>query len=167
MSSIIKIADELKIAQRSFLDFGEFYAKLILWSKLKGYNFSEVEYRDQEDPKGKQVEIVWEGSAKYDDYAKFVILVEIRALGLTPVELEQNGSKIKTFKGDFTVKISSQVVIDYNDQYNTPFKKMLRRLYDRFIVNERIESYKTNLDGDTQQLVGEVKSFFAMFGAPQ
>lgn len=167
MSSIIRVADELKIAQRSFLDFGEFYTKLLLWSNLRGYNFKETEYRDQEELRGKQVEILWEGSSKYDDYAKFVIQVQIRILGLSQVELEKNGAKVKTFKGDFTIKVSSHVVIDYNEEYNTPFNKFLRRLYDRFIIKDRIESYKTNLDNDTQEFIGEIKSFFAMFGAPE
>ncbi|HLD15131.1 MAG TPA: hypothetical protein VJB94_00960 [Candidatus Nanoarchaeia archaeon] len=167
MSSIIRVAEDLKIAQRSMLDFAEFYSKIILWSNLRGFNFNEKEYRDQDDPRGKQVEIIWEGSTDYDDYAKFTIEVQIRILGLNAVELEKNGSKLKTFKGDFTIKVNSYVTLDYNNDFQTPFKKFLRRIYDRFIVKDRIESYKKNLDGATQELVSEIKSFFSMFGAPE
>ncbi|MDP1729119.1 MAG: hypothetical protein Q8L27_02870, partial [archaeon] len=54
---------------------------------------------------------------------------------------------------------------DYQDQFGNGFKKILREMYDKYIIPSRISNYKRSLEDDTNELMAEIKSFFAMFGA--
>ena len=165
MSASITVGDNLKIQYVSVVDYDDFYKKIVRWFELKGYSFREVEYRDIEDAKGKSFEIIWEATNNVDDYAKFVIKMETMALGFQKLEMEKDGKKIKTNKANFTIKIDSKIIMDYQDQFGNGFKKILREMYDKYIIPSRISNYKQSLEDDTNELMAEIKSFFAMFGA--
>mgnify|MGYP001593458263 CR=1 FL=1 len=165
MSSTIRILEDAKLKYKDILDFDEFYKKMALWFKLKGYTFAETQYNEFDDPRGKQIELIWETNKKFDVYAKFLIKIQTRILAFNKIEIEKEGKKVKTSKGDFSFRINTFVVLDYDNNFDSGFKKILREIYDRFVIQSRIENYKISMQKDSEELLSEMKSFFAMFGS--
>src|SRR3989344_7314259 len=81
----------------NFKDFYKF-AHDYLTDEL-GYYVAETKYKEKLSGNSKDIEIVWEGEIKIDAYFKFKIKFDMLIQGLSEIEVEQNGKKIKTNKG--------------------------------------------------------------------
>lgn len=157
------LLQDYKLKQDSIFDLGELYKLLFRWFENNGYSFYEKNYVDQETPTGKLLQIYWVAEKKIDTYIKFGIEVNYFATGLSKVEIERGGVKISTNKGGIQLNISAYLMKDYDSKWSSsPLMKNMRRMYDSFIIRERIGSLTGELDNECQSLLDEIRSFLAL-----
>lgn len=156
---------EGKIRQVGLFDFKEFYRFCYTWLVDEGYFLSEKKYSEKITATGKEVEIEWNALKKISDYFRFSLKVNWRILGMTSVEVEDNGKKIKMNKGDVEIKVSATLEKDYEHRWESyAFLKFLRGIYDRYIIRGRIDLYEDKIFSETDEFLAQAKSFLAIEG---
>lgn len=154
-----------KVKQKGIFDYKEMYIFAYSWLTDKGYSLVEKNYTEKVNPDGKEVEIEWDASRRISDYFKFILKVNWRILGMTDVEVEKNGAKVKINKGYLEIKVKAVLEKDYEHRWeNSPFLKFMRGLYDRYIIKGRIEGYEGKIYGDADEFLAQIKSFLALEG---
>lgn len=156
------IVQGIKVKQKTIFDMAELYKMMYRWFELYGYIHQEVEYRDSDEPNGKHLEIRWYQEKKIDDYFKFVIEISFLVLGLSKVEVEKNGVKSSTNKGEVEMRFDAYLLKDYDDKWNNSMMKFFRDLYDKFIIKKRIETFEGLLHTELYKLIDEVKAYLDM-----
>ncbi|MFA6022706.1 MAG: hypothetical protein WC781_01315 [Candidatus Pacearchaeota archaeon] len=156
---------ESKVKYSGIFDFKEVYQFVYRWLDEEDYWIEEKKYIEEVSGDTKKVEIQWIASKKISDYFKFEHKLNWRIIGLTSIEVEKNGKKIKMNKGNFEIKIASTLVKDWEGTWEKqPYMKFLRGLYDRFLIEGRIKSYEIKCFLDGQDLAEQIKAFFAIEG---
>lgn len=156
------IAQAIKVKQRSVFDLSELYLLLYKWFELYGYDFQEQEYRDIEKAGKKNLEIRWYAEKKIDDYIKFVIKISFMVLGLESVEIEAEGVKRKSSKGEVEFRFDAFLLKDYEDYWEKGFIKFIREVYDKYIIKGRIDNLEGELQGELYKFIDEIKAFLNM-----
>lgn len=154
------IVPNVKIKERSVFSLDELYKLLYRWFELHMYDFQEQEYRNEVTGDTKHVEIKWHAEKKIDDYFKFVLEINFLVLGLADVEIEQDGIKIKTNKGEIETRVKAYIIKDYDKRWeSSPIMRFLRDFYDKKIIKTRIDGYENELYEETYNFVNELKAF--------
>ena len=154
---------DFKLKQDSIFDLDELYKTLFRWFENNGYNFYEKSYQDQETPGGKIILISWTAEKKIDTYIKFGIDMTYTITGLNKIEIERSGTKISTNKGKIQTQISAYLLKDYDNKWSTsPFMKYARRIYDAYIIRNRVEHLEGTLINEYQALIDEIRSFLVL-----
>jgi hypothetical protein len=145
--------------------FKETYRFVYDWFIDNDYDLIEKSYIERIKPDGKEVEIKWEAERKVSDYFKFQIKADWKITGLTEVEVQKEGVKVKMNKGTVEIRFTGTLIKDYESRWeDAPFLKFLRGVYDRYIIRARIEQYETKLFGEVDEVVSEAKSYLAVEG---
>lgn len=146
-------------------DFKETYRFVYDWFIDKGYKLVEKGYSEKIKPDGKEIEIKWEAKRKISDYFRFMIKADWRILGMTSVEVQKGGAKVKMNKGYIEIKFSAILVKDYEHRWeNNAFIKFLRGAYDRYIIKSRISDYEDRLLAEVDEVIAQTKSFLTIEG---
>ena len=157
------IVQGYKIKQSSIFDLDELYKTLFRWFENNGYSFYEENYQDTDTPGGKQLQIYWRAEKKVDTYVMFAIEIAYLVTGLSKVEVERGGTKIKTNSGSIELRINLFMVKDYDDKWTkSGVGKNMRMLYDKFVARERLEKQEDQILGDYAALLDEIRSFLAL-----
>jgi hypothetical protein len=147
-------------------DFKAFYNFVYGW--LKEYKYQLIEeksYSEKIKPDGKEIEIHWEARKKISDYFRFLIKLDWLVLGMTTVEVEREGVKVKLNKGAIEIVITGYLEKDYENRWETnAFSKFLRGIYDRYIIRSRIESYEDEIVEEIDELNAQCKSYLSLEG---
>jgi len=86
-------------------------------------------------------------------------------LGLKDAEVEQDGKKISTNKGEVEIKIRVNLVKDYEERWeDRPFYKFLRGIYERYIIRTTIDEYEDDLEDKSKGYIKEIKAFLNLSG---
>lgn len=145
-----------------FKDVYNFVYSLLRDSK---YDVSEPAYSEKTTPEGKEIQIRWEARRKISDYFRFTLVVDWLVLGLTAVEAEKAGARVKMNKGSVEVKITAFIDKDYEERWESnAIAKFFRGIYDRYVVRSRIERYEEKVAVEVDELIAQLKSFLAMEG---
>jgi len=156
---------EQKLKHNGFFNFADFYGFCFDWLKDEGYSLSEKEYTEKVSSNGKEVIIKWEASKTVSDYFKNLIQVKIHILGLNDAEVEVEGKKEATNKGDLKIEISADLERDYEDKWeDNPFYKWLRGVYDKYIVRTTIDEYEDRLKDVVVEYSEQIKSYLRLEG---
>ena len=154
-----------KIKHTGLFDFGEIYKFCYGWLIDKDYLVTEKTYSEKVTPTGKLVEILWEGSRKISDYFRFVLKIQWRIIGMTEVEVQKEGVKVKMNKGQPEITFTAVLEKDYEHRWeNSAFLKFLRGVYDRYIIRGRIEKYEEKIFQEVDEYIAQTKSFMALEG---
>lgn len=157
---------ESKFKFEGTFDFKETYNFVYKWLNDYGYILiQEKNYVEKIKPEGKEVEITWEAKKKVSDYFRLFLRLNWLITGMTNVEIERNGVKIKTNKGRIEIKITGFLEKDYEHRWEvTSISKFLRGIYDRYIIRSRIESYEDKIREEVDELVAQSKSYLELEG---
>ena len=156
---------ETKVKYNGLFEFKELYQFVYRWLNDEDYWVEEKKYIEEVAGDTKKVEITWEAGKKVSDYFRYHLKLDWRIIGLTSVEVERNGKKVKINKGNCEIKISATLQKDWGSQWDkTPTMKFLRGVYDKFVIIERVKQYEGKLDGDLNSLAEQIKAFFAIEG---
>ncbi len=156
---------ETKVKWSGLFDFKETYQFMHRWLSDQDYWIEEKKYLEEISGDAKKIEIKWTASKKISDYFKFEIKLDWRIIGMTSVEVDQGGKKVKMNKGSFECKFSSTLIKDWAGAWDaTPMQKFMRGIYERFIIEGRIRSYEDKLYGEMDEAAEQLKAFLTIEG---
>jgi hypothetical protein len=157
---------EEKVKHVGIFDFKNTYNFIYEWLRNNEYFVEEKAYTEKITPTGKELEIEWVAFRKISDYFRFVLKFRWLILGMTDVEVNKDGVKVKMNKGSFEVKIIAYLEKDYENRWiATAFSKFLRGLYDKYIIKSRIQQYEDKVAGELTDLVAQIKAYLALEGS--
>ncbi len=155
-----------KIKHDGIFSFKDFYKFCYDWlTEEAGLKVSEEKYVEKLGGDSKNIDVEWVGKKDVTDYFKFEISVTFKIVGLTNVEINQAGKKIKTNKGSVEVKIKGTLVKDYEGKFEkTAFQKFMRSIYEKWIIHARISEYEDKLAGDCDEFLNQAKAYLDLEG---
>jgi len=143
--------------------YSELYAFCFDWLKDNGYKIKENEYTEKITGFGKELIIDWEASQKVTDYFRYLIKVRWHILGMIDAEIEKEGKKVSTNKGEVKITIEGILEKDYEKKWeDKPIWKFLRGIYEKYIIRTTIDEYEDRIRDDAKQYVSEIKSFLQL-----
>ncbi len=170
--SIAKMA----LKGKGIFDMGELYNHMKYWLDYQGYgdensSFREEQYGERIKGDSKTLEIRWVAEKKANDYVTYKMTITFFVLGLKPVEIEQDGRKLETNKADVDIRFEANLILDKNKNPggNEPkYKwknKFFQKMYNDYVIRDRIDAHKSDLYSKIYSLHGEVKSFLNLSSA--
>lgn len=150
---------------KGFFSYSDLYNFCHSWLKDEMYRISEDEYMEKVSGSSKEIKISWKATKKVTDYYKNIIELKWHILGLSDAEVEENGKKIKTQKGDLKLVFESNIERDYEENWDKkPFWKMMRGIYDKYIMRTTLDEYESRLQSKTFSFIEDVKAFLNIEG---
>lgn len=163
--SIIKGA---KIKYKGNFDFKLFYKKIREWLMREKYSDpceeGEKKYSEKIKPSGKTIEVVWSSSKKEEaDYFSLQIDIKFFINNLNEVEVEKESKKMKLDSGEIEVWIDSKLVRNAAKKNAWNENGLMFKIYERYIIKDKIEQFKIELYKDTNKIMDETKNFFNLY----
>jgi len=154
-----------KVKQTGYWNYKDLYNFCYNWLKDEGYKLKEKEYIEKISPAGKEIILKWEASKKITDYFKHVIEVDWHILFMKDAEVEQDGKKVSTNKGEVGITLKANLVRDYEERWeDKPFYKFLRGVYEKYIIRATKEEYEDDLEDKAKEFLKEIKAFLNLSG---
>jgi hypothetical protein len=155
-----------KIKFKGIFDFSEFYKFCYEWGRDEmGLSLSEDKYSEKISGDSKDIEVEWTGTRDITDYFKFEANISFRVIGLTNVEITQDGRKIRTNKGSVEVSIKGILVRDYKGKFEkTAMQKVLRGIYEKSVIPSRVGEYKDKIINDCDEFLAQAKAYLDLLG---
>jgi len=152
-----------KLGYKGLFDLSLIYKKLRLWLIDEGYNDpNEIKYVEMVKPEGKIIEFIWETSkTEENNYFKIKQKIKFNIIGLQEVEVEQEGKKIKLNNAEIEVSFDSSLVSNSDNSWQD--ENLMHRLYQRFIIPDKIEHYKIEAYKNTTSIMDEIKNYFNLY----
>jgi hypothetical protein len=155
-----------KVKYNGIVDFPAFYKFCYDWLDQEvNLDLSEEKYSEKIEGDAKNIDVAWVGQRRLTDYFRFDVKVEFRILGLTKLEIVQDGRKIKTNKGSVEVKMKGILVRDYQGKFDVnASRKFMRSIYEKWVIPARIEEYENKIIGDCDEFLSQAKAFLDIEG---
>lgn len=155
-----------KTTYNGFFNFSDFYNFCHSWlTEETGLLIIEKKYSEKLMGDSKGIEIKWEGHKDITDYFRMEIKVDFRILGLTKVDLNQNGVKVSTNKGSVEMKITGTLSRDYKGKFETTaFRKFLREIYEKWIIPSRIDEFQGKIAMECDEFLSQAKAYLDLEG---
>lgn len=155
-----------KIKYEGLFPFADFYRFLYEYlNEELGLDLKEEQYIERIKGDSKNIDFVWVGTKKVTDYFKYHIKVKARIIGMTKIEVTQDGVKKKMEKGSIELKMSSTLIRDYQGKFEqNAFKKFLRGIYEKWVIPSRVSQYEDKLASDSDSFLAQVKSYLDLEG---
>ncbi len=155
-----------KVKYNGVFNFSDFYRFCYGWMKDEmGFDVAEDQYSEKIKGDSKDIEFKWKGSKNVTDYFKFEVNAEFRILGLKRVEVVQNNVKVKTNEGNVEVKCSGNLIKDYDAKFErNAFQKVLRGIYEKWIIQSKINEYKDKLASSCDEFLAQIKAYLDLEG---
>ncbi|MBT6690536.1 hypothetical protein HN903_01945 [archaeon] len=148
-----------KLTQVGYWNYEEVYNMLYNWLKDHGYKLYENKYREKLSSAGKEVIILWESKKKITDYFLYKIELEWHILTMKDAEVEVEGKKTKTNKGELEIVFKGIIVKDYEKRWeDKPFYKFLRGLYEQYVIRTSVDEYEDDLEDQIKELITDLKA---------
>ena len=148
------------LKQTGHWKYSELYDLAFSWLKSSGYKLKEDLYNEKLSSNGKEVIIKWTAEKKVTDYFKFQILMDWHILGMKDAEVEVDGKKVNTNKGEVEIKFKANIIKDYEKRWeDKPLWKFLRGIYEKYIIRETVEEFEDDLENETKEMIQDLKAF--------
>jgi len=139
-----------EIVKKGKVDIKKLYDELIPWFSEFKYKFIEKNITGKEAPSGRYEKIEWTADRKIDSYFRFHINTEFviyRIKGETAeLTLRFKGYLEKDYRNTF--KRSDVFGLQYGK-----FGEILRRVYERYVIKDRVEEMKGKLRLETREFI--------------
>jgi hypothetical protein len=155
-----------KIKYSGIVNFAEFYKFCYQWLKEEvGLSLSEDKYSEKLSGDSKNIDVDWTGTRELTDYFKYETKVSFKVIGLTSIEVTQDGKKIKTNKGSIEVSIKGTLLRDYKGKFeHSAFQKFLRGVYEKMVIASRIDEFQSKVVGDCDEFLAQAKAYLDLEG---
>lgn len=155
-----KLIYKEKLTQVGHWNYEDVYNMLFNWIKDHGYALSENNYKEKLSSAGKEIIIGWEAKKKITDYFLYQIELDWHILTMKDAEVEIDGKKTKTNKGELEIVFKGTIIKDYEKKWeDKPFYKFLRGVYEEYIIRKTIDEYEDDLEEQTKELITDLKAF--------
>lgn len=149
------------IKSKSVFNLGDLYKFVYKWFELNSYETKELEYYHGDEQGGNHIEVRLEATKELDSYIKRKIKVSFLVLGMTKVEVEHEGMKLKTNKGGVEVQIEALLELG-SDKWEEKLG-FLRKIYDKFIIASRLKAQRSAVGTEAYGLGNEIKAFLKLY----
>ena len=153
----------LKIRWVGTVDFMELYRFMKNWLEDRGYvndaQKLELKFIERRSGTAKMNEIAWHGEHVVSEYFKYNLDVTFLLIGLTETDAQIGDVKKKLDKGDFEIKLVSNVEIT-DDKWEG--YSLLKKIYFNLVARKRLPAYKREIYGKTYEFQDAIKEFFAL-----
>lgn len=161
----INIVSGLKLKWGGNIDVGDFYAKLKLWLYNQGYgdemkNFKEVKYLQRVKADGKEIDVKWIGEKNLNDYFANMITITMSITRMKDAEVMINGKKVKMNNANIEIKLTADLIKNRGGKWGKD--SFMKKIYENFIIKERIDQNKMGLYQKIYSLHDEIKNFFEL-----
>lgn len=156
-----------KIKYRGIFNFSDFYKFCYDWltQETSLSEVNEKKYVEKVSGDSKDIEVEWEGNKKLTDYFKFEISVKMKIQGLKKVEVNEDGKKRETNKGEVEMTVKGTIVKDYQGKFETSASaKFIRGVYERWIIPARINEIENKITSNCETFVTEAKAYLDLMG---
>jgi len=154
-----------KLKQKGYWNYADLYNFCFNWLKDEGYDLKENEYTEKLSSFGKELVIKWEAEKKITDYFKNVVEVEWHVLGMKDAEVEQDGKKVSTNKGEVKLTIRANLVRDYEERWeDKAIWKMMRGIYEKYVIRTTTKEYEDDLEDKAKEYLRDIKAFLQLDG---
>jgi len=154
-----------KIKHKGYWNYKDLYKFCFDLLEQEGYILQEKEYSEKVTSFGKEIFLDWKAEKDVTDYFRYEIQMEWLILGMKDAEVEQDGKKISTNKGEVEIKIRVNLVRDYEERWeDRPFYKFLRSVYEKYIIRTTIDEYEDDLKDKSKGYIKEIKAFLNLSG---
>lgn len=162
MSEFNQVFEE-KLKHKGFFNFQDFYNFCYGWLRDEGYDVIESEYNEKITAGGKEIVLKWKAIKKVTDYFRNVIEINWRIIGLQDAEVERDGKKEKTNKGDLEMKFKGTLERDWEHRWeSTPTYKFMRSIYDKYIVKSTTDQWEDKVIEKCVGFVDQIKAYLAL-----
>ena len=80
-------------------------------------------------------------------------------------EIERDGKKEKTNKGEVKMEFIVDLVKDYEEKWeDEPLWKFLRGIYEKYIIKTTSDEYEDRLEEDALEYIDQIKAFLQLGG---
>ena len=149
-----------KFKQTGYWKYQELYDLAFSWLKGNGYKLKEDLYNEKLSSNGKEVIIMWTAEKKVTDYFKFQIKMEWHVLGMKDAEVEIDGKKVSTNKGEVEIVFKANIIKDYEKRWeDKPLWKFLRGIYEKYIIRETVDEFEDDLEDEVKEMIRDMKAF--------
>lgn len=161
-----KVFATSKVKYNGIVSFADFYKFCYEWLKEEmGLIVSENKYAEKLSGDSKNIDIEWVGTRDITDYFKFEAKVTFRVLGLTNIEITQDGKKKKTNSGNVEVGITGTLIKDSKGKFEkSGFQKFLRGIYEKAVIPSRIKEFQDKIAGDCDEFLAQAKAYLDLEG---
>lgn len=153
-----------KIKHVGNFNFKDFYEFLYDTFAEEGYDIHESRYAEKNKGDSKNLDINWTCRKKISSYFVFEINILWMILGLKKIKIQKEGKEISTEDGTAEISFTADLVKDPNNKWERSIFKKFRKIYEGFIIKNRIEDYEMALYEEVNELIDHAKSFFAIEG---
>lgn len=154
-----------KLKQTGYWNYKNVYDLAFTWLKDNSYKLKEDLYNEKLSANGKEVIIMWTAEKKVTDYFKFQIKMEWHILGMKDAEVEVDGKKVSTNKGEVEIVFKANIIKDYEKRWeDKPLWKFLRGIYEKYIIRESVDEYEDNLEDEVKTMIKDLKAFLRIPG---
>lgn len=149
-----------KLKQKGYWNYDELYNMAFHWLKDHGFGLKEALYNEKLQANGKEIVITWEAKKKVTDYFVHKITLDWHILGLNDAEVEIDGKKTKTNKGELEITFKGILINDYEQRWeDKPLWKFLRGVYEKYVIRETVDEYEDDIEDDVKELISDMKAF--------
>lgn len=154
-----------KVKRSGIFNFKDVYQFTYRWFTDEDYDVEEQKYVETVSGDSKDIEIMWTATKKVSDYFKNEIKSTWRIIGMTDVDVEREGRKMKVNTGSFEVKFAGSLIKDYEGSWErSPMMKFLRGIYDRYVIEARVKDREVKIIKDVEEILEQVKAFLTIEG---
>ncbi|MCH7850406.1 MAG: hypothetical protein IH845_02070 [Nanoarchaeota archaeon] len=158
-----KTVVDKKIKQVGYFNYKDLYGFIFDYIKGLGYVVKEKKYEEKETAGGKEVVIEWNAFKKMTDYYRGRIQVKWHILNMKDAEIERDGRKEQTNKGEVKIEFKGIMERDYEDKWeDTPFWKYMRGTYDKYIAKTLNDEYEDDLEDEVNDIIEQTKAFLQL-----
>jgi hypothetical protein len=160
MSEIDFIVKDLEIKQKAKFNMIELYRTLKEWFEHQGYTLFEKEYNDIFNKNKRDLKIKWEAHKEIDDYAKFVIGIDIKIKDYKILTTKTE----KLVEGNLNMEFEAQIESDYEDKWDSnSLQLFFRGIYDKLINATKRERNEKKLSDNVHEVFNKTKFFLNMY----
>ena len=81
--------------------------------------------------------------------------------GLNEVEVDRDGKKIKLDNCEINIEFDSSVIRNSNKKWDED--GLMFKIYERYIIKDKIEQFKIELYKDTNNIIDKAKNFLNLY----
>ena len=153
-----------KIKQKGIYDYKAFYEFVYDYLSEEEYDVHESLYHDTAKGDAKDLNIKWSAIKTISDYFQFEITLNWIILQQKKVNLKKDGQEISMDSGTLEINFEATLIKDHENKWNSGFLKVLRDIYDEYIIRSRIDDYEIKIWEEINEIIAQAKSFLAIEG---
>ena len=146
--------------EKGYFSFDEMYKAWKDWFDEKGYFLNEKGQTEHVLTEGRQKKIEWVARRDITSYVRFHIELVLWVRRLKDVMIEVKGKKKKIQTGNLHIGFRGYIEKDYSGRWKK--HEFLRKMYDRFIIKDKLIKYEGKLWKETNDFIGLTKKHCRM-----